>query len=120
LYEGGNEEVLVEYPQSTYAKYILYTNGLSNLYPSNQAPKEKKYLNISIANFERLIKEYPPFEFTDVAMYYLAVAYHHIGKKEKANELLNQVITKYPDSDGAEMAKQFVKDPSFGNTRGDI
>ena len=120
LYEGGNEEVLDKYPQSTYAKYILYTNALSNLYPSNQAPKEKKYLNIAIANFERLIKDYPPFEFIDEAMYYLAVAYYHIDKKDKANEFLNQVIMKYPDSDGAEMAKQFIKDPAFGNKRGDI
>jgi Tetratricopeptide repeat len=118
IYRMGHQEILDKYPQSTYAKYVLYTNALNNLYPSGQAPIMNDYLINASEIFEKLVMQYPPFELTDKAMYYLSVSDYYLDKKDKANELLNQLIAKYPDSDGAEMAKEFMKDPSSGKSAG--
>ncbi|MGD8711890.1 MAG: tetratricopeptide repeat protein, partial [Thiohalophilus sp.] len=52
----------------------------------------------AIALYKKLLKKYPLYERNDQVLYQLSRAYEETGQVEKAMQVMNQIVSKYPDS----------------------
>jgi tol-pal system protein YbgF len=95
---SGFERLLSEYPKSDKADDAQYYIGMSYL-------KQKKFPE-AISTFTALINTYPAEDMVDEAYYYLGDAQRTLGQTEAARLAWQTVVSKYPGSDGALLAKQ--------------
>ncbi len=71
--------------------------------------KQKRY-EAAIARFEKILKLYPGF-IDDKVLYYLGKSYIDIGNKEKAFNILKNLVNIFPKSKYNYRAKQLLKNP---------
>ena len=95
---SGFERLLSEYPKSDKADDAQYYIGMSYL-------KQKK-MPEAISMFTAVINTYPTGDMVDEAYYYLGDAQRTLGQTEAARLSWQTVVSKYPDSNGALLAKQ--------------
>lgn len=89
---------LKQHPKGNLAGNATYWLGLSYYSLGNYKD--------AVATQQRLVKDYPQHTKVPDAMVSMARAYIQLGEMDKANQILSQVIAKYPASQSAEMAKK--------------
>ena len=70
---------------------------------------------IALAEFDKLIKQYPSSPKVPGAMLKSGYIYHSIGTNDQAKKMLNQVISKFPGSSEASLAKKRLQRIASGN-----
>ena len=76
--------------------------------------KDKFYID-AVHQFQSLIKEFPDSDLADDALYNVGLCYYEMCQFEKAIEVLEEMIEKYPDAtitaleDGNEFGKTAAK-----------
>ena len=70
---------------------------------------------IALAEFDKLIKQYPSSPKLPGAMLKSGYIYHSIGTNDQAKKMLNQVISKFPGSSEASLAKKRLQRIASGN-----
>ena len=95
---SGFERLLSEYAKSDRADDAQYYIGMSYL-------KQKK-MPEAISAFTAVINTYATGDMVDEAYYYLGDAQRTLGQTEAARLSWQTVVSKYPGSDGALLAKQ--------------
>lgn len=86
--------VIEEWPSSTYAPYALFY--LASYERQHGDPGKARDL------YERLLAEYEPFAYTEMAEFHLADCYERMGIIDVAERLRAEAVSKYPGSDLAD------------------
>jgi len=89
------------YPNSSYANKAQYWLGEANYVQQNYV--------VALANFTKLIARYPDSPKRADAMLKMGYIYDTVGKKDKAKEILNDVVSQFPNSTAARLAKKRLK-----------
>jgi tol-pal system protein YbgF len=89
---------LRQYPNGSLAGNAMYWLGLSYFSLAD-------YKN-TVATQQQLLKAYPQHAKVPDAMVSMARAYIQLGEADKANQMLTQVVAKYPTTPAADMAKR--------------
>lgn len=106
LWQRGNwehvkrlQQVLKDHPDSLYAKYCAFflAQSLTKTRPDQ-----------ALALFQKVIDDYPTFQFTDDAKLYIAKRYAGSKNLEKALPLLEDILKSHPGSSGAIVAEAIL------------
>jgi hypothetical protein len=88
------EQIIAEWPTSTYAPYALFF--LASYERWHGDPRKARDL------YNRLLTEYEPFGYTEMAEFHLADCQRRLGATDLAESLLAELAEKYPGSDLAD------------------
>ncbi|MCC6810624.1 MAG: tetratricopeptide repeat protein [Deltaproteobacteria bacterium] len=62
------------------------------------AAESKKLQQDAVADYKRVVKDYPQFERVDEVLYYLGVSLIELGQSEEASEYYRRLISEFPNS----------------------
>lgn len=118
---GWYEYLLTNYPDSDAAYFGKdeYVELMHSLGKETKEIADECYYNAmqlmkrgsteqAIAEFNRLIKEYPKCEYVDNAYYNLAVIAKRRGEADAVKQYVEIILTQYPDSDAALYAEKLL------------
>ena len=86
------------YPNSSYANKAQYWLGEANYVQQNYV--------VALADFTKVIARYPDSPKRPDAMLKMGYIYDSVGKKDKAIKILNDVVSQFPNSTAARLAKK--------------
>jgi len=89
------------YPNSIYANKAQYWLGEANYVQQNYV--------VALADFTKVIARYPDSPKRPDAMLKMGYIYDTVGKKEKAIKILSDVVSQFPNSTAARLAKKRLK-----------
>ncbi|MFZ5908287.1 MAG: outer membrane protein assembly factor BamD [Nitrospirota bacterium] len=59
---------------------------------------KKGSYNAALGRFEGLLEKYPDYKGEPEVLFYSAMSYKRLGRKEKANEYFSRLVEKYPNN----------------------
>lgn len=75
---------------------------------------KKGSYNAAAGRFRELIEKYPNTKNEPDALYHLAVSYNHLGDKDKALDVFNTLLSKYPTNKLSNDAKKLIASINTG------
>jgi soluble lytic murein transglycosylase-like protein len=85
---GKHDELIEQYPTSTYSDNILYSRGMNAYMQGNYISSE--------TYFQRIVADFPDENYRAGALYWLAKIYKRQGRSEERAELLGNLYNQYP------------------------
>ncbi|AEA34244.1 outer membrane protein assembly factor BamD [Hippea maritima] len=111
-------DLLDKYPNNPYKDKIYYyiTKSVEELY-KHELFVAKFYADLDEFNAAKnrlnyMYKHFKNVNFNDEMLFLLGKVYYHLGKKQQAKEFFKELIKKYPNSDYAGKAKEFINESS--------
>lgn len=106
------EQIIEDYPNSTYAKYARFYSGeYFRTFLSEQLRGSKtytEYLNRAIENYQRALTDHPPFALSGQAQLGIARSYVLLNNYEVAKREAHKAVQNYPRSFAAQEANKIL------------
>ena len=99
---SGFNTFIQRYPRNPYIPNAYFWNGETLVAQNN--------LELAVAAFSTVVKEYPEAHKAPDALVKLAQIYAHLGQKSQAQQLLHQLELKYPKSAARKRIPQTLLD----------
>jgi tol-pal system protein YbgF len=93
---------LETYPDADYADNAQYWLGEANY-------AQRRY-DVALQEFNKVLDNYPKSSKRADAMLKMGFSYQELGKKEDAEAVLSNIVTMFPDTTAARLAKQRIQD----------
>ncbi len=71
---------------------------------------KKDSYRAALGRFKELLKSFPEYKHIDQVLYLTASSYYEMGKKQKARQYAQELIKRFPKTEWAEKAKDFLTD----------
>jgi tol-pal system protein YbgF len=103
-----------------YAKALIAFSGFADKYPASALTdnaiywmgecylQQKEYV-LAVEEYSRVLKRFPKESKAPYAMYKIALCYRMLGEKKDSDVYLQELLTRYPNSEAAQEAKDNVE-----------
>ncbi|WP_421864078.1 tol-pal system protein YbgF [Motiliproteus sp.] len=100
---GAFERFLQQYPQSTLTANVLYWTG--EVHRAKPRPEPQ----LASQAYQQLIERFPDHSKASDALYKLGLSQQELGRAAEAKASMQRVISQFPDSSSANLAREFLK-----------
>lgn len=103
-----------------YAKALIAFSGFADKYPASaltdnaiywmgECYLQQKEYALAVEEYSRVLKRFPKESKAPYAMYKIALCYKMLGEKKDSDVYLQELLTRYPNSEAAKEAKDNVE-----------